>query len=187
MRSGVVRGDIIQRHGDNTATFSPCERYRYSLTWGLDTWPDPRRGVCVFLMLNPSTADAFKLDPTLTRCKAFAEREGCGWLHVVNLFAFRATDPADMKRADDPVGRMNDHYIRTALESIQDCGGTLICGWGTHGAHNGRDAKVRKIITDMGVRPHCLSLTKAGHPGHPLYLRADSPVVPLPTHPTTGD
>ena len=170
---------ITQAHGDNSAVFSPCERYRYALTWGLDTWPDPRRGVCVFLMLNPSTANAFRLDPTLTRCKAFAEREGHGWLHVVNLFAFRATDPADMKRADDPVGPENDRHILRALESIDIAGGTLICGWGTHGVHQGRDAHVLDLVAKSGITPHCLKQTKAGHPGHPLYLRADSPVVPL--------
>ena len=78
----------------STATISPCGSYRYTLTRDLGLAMKPKRP-CLFVMLNPSTADALMDDRTIRRCKGFATREGCTSLTVVNLFAFRATNPDD--------------------------------------------------------------------------------------------
>jgi len=86
---------------DSGARFSPCRRWRY-LLWR--RW-DPARPVANFLMLNPSTADEFKLDPSCTRARVYAERWGYGALIVTNIFGWRATDPDEMKAVRDPVGR----------------------------------------------------------------------------------
>jgi hypothetical protein len=87
-------------------------------------------------MLNPSTADASQDDPTIRRCIGFARQWGCGRLVVLNLFAFRATDPADLKRAADPVGPENRAWFdRTLVDDL--VGGPVVCGWGVHGAHLG--------------------------------------------------
>lgn len=151
---------------ESAATISPCGLYRYRLSRRWSSGP-----TCVFVMLNPSTADARHDDPTIRRCIGFAKREGCGSLVVVNLFAFRATSPADMKAATDPVGLENDEHITRAMV---DADGPVIAAWGAHGSYRGRDGHVR-LLTDVPLS--CLSLTKSGAPGHPLYIKADAPLV----------
>lgn len=147
------------------ATLSDCGRYRYQL-WR--AWGDGPS--CVFVMLNPSTADAEKDDPTIRRCIGFAKREGCGSLNVVNLFAFRATKPKDMMAAADPIGPENDEVIAAAL---RDPGAVKIAAWGTKGAFMGRGAQVR---AKWRGSLKCLGQTKDGHPLHPLYVPADKPL-----------
>jgi len=120
----------------------------------------------VFVMLNPSTADAEQDDPTIRRCAGFARAWGFGGMTVVNLFAFRATDPARLRRARDPVGRDNDHHIATAARGA----GMVVLAWGVHGALDGRDRVVAALLAD--VRPRCLGTTRGGYPRHPLYLPA---------------
>jgi hypothetical protein len=101
------------------AVISDCQQYRYSLT---RVWAENAPRAC-FIMLNPSIADATINDPTIRRCIGFAIEMGCGSLEVVNLFAFRATDPKAMKQADDPIGPENDRYL---IEAAQ-CAAQVIC------------------------------------------------------------
>ena len=144
------------------ARFSRCRRWRY-LLWRC--W-DESKPVANFLMLNPSTADEFKLDPSCTRARNYAERWGFGALIVTNLFGWRATDPAEMKAARDPVGRGNDAaLLRAARESA-----IVVCAWGNHGAHLGRSGKVSRMLLSEGISLHLLRLNSAGEPAHPLYL-----------------
>ena len=141
------------------ADISPCGRYRYTLwrKWGPG-------GTCMFVGLNPSTADATLDDPTIRRCVAFARSWGYGGLMMTNLFAWRATDPRDMRAASDPVGPLNDAVLTATYFNSA----VAIAAWGAHGTHHGRDAVVRKMLP----RLRYLRLTKDGHPGHPLYLPA---------------
>jgi hypothetical protein len=142
------------------ATFSPCRRWRY-LLWR--RW-DAAKPVANFLMLNPSTADEVKLDPTCSRARDFAERWGYGALIVTNVFAWRATDPADMKATKDPVGPGNDAAIvKAARESA-----LVVCAWGNHGAFLDRSAQVKSLLKKN--RLHVLRLNANGEPAHPLYL-----------------
>jgi len=157
------------RLGDGAA-LSTCWCYRY-LLWRI--W-EPSLPIWSFGMLNPSTADAFQLDPTISRCIDRARKGGAGGLVVWNLFAWRDTDPAAMKRAADPVGRVNDHAIRLAVEHS----GLNIAAWGAHGTHNGRDASVRALLAGIKADLHALAFTKDGQPRHPLYLPAA--LVPQP-------
>lgn len=146
--------------------FSLCRTYRYSL------WREwiGGEGYAMFVGLNPSTADEIQDDPTVRRCINYAKAWGYSALCMTNLFAFRATDPAVMKSAIDPVGPDNDaHLIALAAEA-----GVVVAAWGTHGAHQGREAHVLDILPHL----HCLALTKDGHPNHPLYLRKT--LVPIP-------
>ena len=144
------------------ATFSPCRRWRY-LLWR--RW-DEAKPVANFLMLNPSTADEYKLDPTCARARDYAERWGYGALVVTNVFAWRATDPADMKAVADPVGPGNDRAIvRAAKESA-----IVVCAWGNHGAHGERSARIRALLHAAVVPLHALRLNAGGEPAHPLYL-----------------
>src|ERR1700693_1820950 len=143
------------------ATFSECGTYRYRL-WR--EWSS--HGTCNMLMLNPSTADCVDNDPTVERQQRRARQLGYGRLVVTNLFAFRATDPRDMKAAGEPVGPENDRHI---LEAAKEAG-IVICAWGIHGAFLGRSKAVRTMLREAGVKLHRLEMTKGGEPGHPLYL-----------------
>jgi hypothetical protein len=153
------------------ARFSRCRRWR-TLLWRRWKTAAP---VANFLMLNPSTADEFKLDPSCTRARNYAERWGYGGLIVTNIFGWRATDPQAMRRVKDPVGAGNDAAIlRAARES-----GLVVCAWGNHGEHQGRGAKVLDDLRAAGVELHALKLTGAGQPAHPLYLRKALRAAPL--------
>ena len=92
---------------------------------------------------------------------------GHGSLEVVNLFAYRATRPADMKTFANPVGEGNDAAIVAAALAAD----VVVAAWGVHGVHLGREAHVRSLLADSGANASYLRLTKKGHPGHPLYVR----------------
>jgi hypothetical protein len=152
------------------AAFSPCRKWRYRL-WR--TWND-RKPYANFLMLNPSTADETRLDPTCSRCHGYAKAWGYGALIVTNLFAWRATDPADMKAAADPVGVDNDEHI---LE-VAHAAGIVVAAWGNHGLFQARVDRVRAMLKEAGVQLHALRVNGSGQPAHPLYL--PSALKPLP-------
>ncbi len=147
------------------AVISPCGQYRYSLT---RKWADGPE--VLFVMLNPSTADASEDDPTIGRCISFAKAWGYGSLAVANLFGFRTPSPALLLQADNPVGDENDRWLKE-LSARADL---TVAAWGNHGRHLNRGQEVAAQL----VNPHYLHLTQAGQPGHPLYLRADCQPVP---------
>ena len=144
------------------ATFSPCRRWRY-LLWR--RW-DEAKPAANFLMLNPSTADEAKLDPTCARARDYAERWGYGALIVTNVFAFRNTDPNRMKAVKDPIGKDNDAAIvRAAKESA-----LVVCAWGNHGAFLDRSTEILRMMKAKGIALHALRVNANGEPAHPLYL-----------------
>lgn len=153
------------------AEFSPCRRWRYTL-WRI--W-DPSRPYCAFIGLNPSTATETVNDPTVSRCINYARDWKYGGMYMLNLFAWRATDPADMKASEEPIGAENDDAILKTAKGA----GLVICAWGNHGAYRDRSKHVRRTLHDAGITAHCLTTTGSGEPGHPLYLRADSKPTPL--------
>jgi hypothetical protein len=142
------------------AIFSPCKQYRYNL-WRI--WGDA--SPAVFIMLNPSTADETKNDPTVERCERRARMMGFGGLRVANIFALRSTDPKLLYLHEDPIGEQNDKAI---IESITGAG-IVVCGWGGHGKLNNRGNDVLSLIRDAGVTPYCLQINKNKTPKHPLY------------------
>jgi hypothetical protein len=146
----------------SSAVYSDCERYRYRLTRQWDA-----KGTRVgFVMLNPSTATEVQNDPTIERCEQRARRLGYGGFVITNIFAWRATDPKDMRRAADPIGPENDSALREAVEWADD----VIAAWGAHGVHQGRGAQVAQLLHAEAANLFHLGLTKAGEPRHPLYL-----------------
>jgi hypothetical protein len=151
-----------------SAELSDCGRYRY---WLRRHWQHGGNGKTVcFLMLNPSTADALVDDSTVRRCTAFCRSWGYSALTVRNLFALRATDPAELLTASDPVGPDGDeHLLRAATAAL------IVCAWGAE-VPFGRDRRALELLA--GRHLHCLGLTRAGGPRHPLYMRGDA--VPLP-------
>lgn len=159
------------------AEFSGCRRYRYALwrEW-TDLLGSAETGYVMFVGLNPSTADETNDDPTITRCINFARSWGYSGLCMTNLFAFRATLPADMIAHPDPVGPENDARLIQYAKNAR----LVVAAWGAHGAHLGRDAAVRRLLPNL----HYLRLTRDGHPGHPLYLPRI--LKPLPFRPDSA-
>ena len=147
----------------SAAVYSPCERYRYSLT---REWAPGDGGRVLFVMLNPSTATEARNDPTVERCERRARALGFGAFRVCNIFAWRATDPREMRAAADPVGPENDAALRDGC----DWADMVVCAWGTHGAHLGRGPRVEALLRATGHGLHHLGLTRDGHPRHPLYI-----------------
>jgi len=151
-----------------SAHFSPCRLYRYSLDI---TW-DSSKPRAAFIGLNPSTADEVQDDPTVRRCRGFAEREGCGGMRMLNIFGFRATKPKDMLCVADPAGPGND--VANLGRMFEECAGPWVACWGAHGRHLGRGAEVLRAV--HGLR--CLGVNQDGSPKHPLYVRGDSVLLP---------
>lgn len=190
------------------ANISPCGKYRYRLwrEWRLhplpaqwDMWTeddgtpvvdgaDKQLGephTCLFVMLNPSTADGEMDDPTIRRCVGFAKSWGYDRMEVVNLFAYRATKPIELLALghdDDPVGPLNINAIRTAMDQQVN---RIVCAWGANGSHLGQDETVLGWIEDYAdlfdheIEIVALGLTAEGHPRHPLYLPADAAPFPF--------
>lgn len=151
----MLKGAYISKDG----------KYRYTL------WRDWRKEgestkAVAFIGLNPSTADADKDDPTIRRCIGFAKTWGFNKLIMVNLFAYRATNPKDMMEADDPEGSENSSVVRGVADIVD----LTVAAWGAHGSHNDMDALYFSLLRD----PHHLGLTKSGAPRHPLYLKLDT-------------
>ncbi len=146
---------------DKSAILSPCQRYRYEL-WR--RWSDAP--ACVFIGLNPSTADASRDDPTIRKCVGFAQRWGYGALCMLNLFAFRATVPGDMLAAVDPIGPENN----ATLARVAGMAPLVIAAWGNHGRHLDRDRRVMDMFPSL----HCLRVNQNGSPVHPLYQPGDA-------------
>lgn len=157
----------------STARFSEDGVYRYELSRRWAKGP-----MAAFVMLNPSTADAMKLDPTIRRCRRFAMEWGMGGLYVANLFALRSTDPRALKAVGDPVGPENDDAIHDAAVRSR----VVVCAWGAHPMARKRAEDVLEVLRSLpGERLRCLGTTKGGHPRHPLYVSSATQLVPYGT------
>lgn len=147
-----------------TAVFSDCRTWRYRLA---QIW-DESRPALHWLMLNPSTADETQNDPTVERCERRARMWNYGGSVVYNIFAYRATDPKDMRSFADPIGPENDHWLSRLAADSRDL--DVIGGWGEHGAHLARGTAVLDIFRTAGGRLSALKINASGHPAHPLYI-----------------
>ena len=147
--------------------FSPDRKYRYF--WEIPlVVPGALTSRCVFLMLNPSTADEKTTDATIRRCIGFAEQWGYHRLQVVNLFARRSTDPKVLMQDADPIGEWNDDIIKSTVVDAP----LTVCAWGVWGSLFGRAQQVRQLLEPYvdRVNLQCLGLTKGGEPKHPVRL-----------------
>lgn len=163
-RQGVSPDGLPERY-----LYSCDLAYRYAFgRW----WGDVDLATTsVWVLLNPATGDTERRPrPTLGRCIARSRDLGAAGVLVVNLFAFRQTDPRTLRSADDPVGPANDEILR---EFTRKCARTIVA-WGSHGALRGRSREVGSLLT----APLCLGTTKHGEPRHPLYVPADAALVP---------
>ena len=161
---------------DKGANISNNQQYRY-LLWR--SW-DCYRATMLWIMLNPSTADALVDDATIRVCVGRAQRMGCGGIDVVNLFALRSTTPRALYQADAPASEADDPSRNDrAIQDRLSWHPLVICAWGDHGALQGRGAAVLDMIRRTGRAAHALRLTRAGHPCHPLRIPYSQPLVRL--------
>jgi hypothetical protein len=152
------------------AEFNHDRRYRFRL-WRI--WDDDIKPT-VFIGLNPSTADETEDDPTVRRCIGFAKKWKTGGLIMTNLFAFRATDPKQMKAATDPMHFQNPSKILTAAQGAR----IVVAAWGVHGRHQDADIRLVQFLKRNDVHLRCLGRTKNGEPRHPLYIAYDKELEP---------
>ena len=153
--------------------------YRYRLTRSdVSGWLAMHEAALLWIMLNPSTADETQDDATIRRVKSFTSRLGYARLTVVNLYAWRATDPHHLWTADDPVGADNDAVLAGEAWTARMDGAPIVAAWGAH-AKPERVAEVL-ALPHLASRLYCLGVTKSGAPRHPLYLPGDTPLIPWP-------
>jgi hypothetical protein len=143
------------------AIFDSSGAYRY-LLWR--EWDDHARRIGV-VMLNPSRADSVVNDPTIRRCLGFARTWGYGGLEVMNLFAYRSSNPIALTQVVDPVGVENDEYLVALTERVDD----ILLAWGNWGRLSDRNRSVLQLFSNR-TDLYCLGKTKSGQPCHPLYL-----------------
>lgn len=149
------------------------EEFRYVLSRHADERINPMMAQrLLWIMLNPSTADAKYDDATIRKCMSFSKHWGFGLMRVVNLYAFRATDPKDLKKSGFQIGPSNDNYIK----DMGRWSGEVCLAWGAH-AEPARAAQVMKVLDAVQTadRIFYLNLTASGMPVHPLYQKLSTP------------
>lgn len=155
----IGRGAILSRDGV----------YRYLLT---RTW-DRALKPLLYIMLNPSTADAVVDDPTIRVCMSRARLVGYGGIRVLNLFALRSKSPEALHRHADPIGPDNDMVIRTELSARPH----VVCAWGAWGRIKDRDRQVMQRCRDAECQTWAIKLNHDGTPTHPLRRSISSPLI----------
>jgi hypothetical protein len=172
--STVTLNGLTSRGMLGEAVISEDGAYRYVL----DRRWDRDLDVMPWIMLNPSVADHETDDATVIRCMTRAIRAGYGGICVLNLFALRATDPAQLLRHPDPAGPDNDRWLAGLAEATGHGITPVIAAWGAHGVLYDRDKRVLELLA--GCRLLCLGVTKSGQPRHPVRLGYDVPYQPFP-------
>ena len=159
-----------------SAVISECGRFRYVLT---RRWAD-NLPTMIFLMLNPSTADADLDDATIRKCVGFAKIHGCGSIKIINLFALRSRDPKELLTAEDPLGSQYWFYLQFTLDSIIQ-GDKLVLAWGCDDTIRRKQSLVdhmnRVRLMVAPYIPRCFGLTQGGAPKHPVMLGYKTPLI----------
>lgn len=161
---------------ESSAVFSEDGRYRYRLE---RKWANEGPGA-IWVMLNPSTANAREDDPTIRRCVSFSKQRGCGHLVVVNLFALVTPSPEELFRVADieeRVGPENRRHVDRAVEQAVAMGDLVIVAWGANGVCLPGVLTSMERFARKGAR--CFGFTKNGQPRHPLYLPNSAPLLEL--------
>ncbi len=147
------------------AIFSDDRKYRYVL-WRVWNVAKP---TLMMIGLNPSVANEFKNDPTITRGIVRADRNGFGSFLMGNLYAYVSTDPKALLSNGDSVGELTDYYIKQMV-ILSD---RQLCGWGSFKPVTKRAPAVLLMLKE----PYCLGINADGQPKHPLYVSYDVPMV----------
>lgn len=153
---------------ENDAVISDCGSYRYLLR---RAW-DAKKPRVLYIMLNPSTADAQKDDATIRSCVRLASGLGYGSMEVVNVFAWRATKPDELLLVSDPAGPQNEDHVRLALDRCD----IPICAWGAWPPAQEASTYIRNAIRVARPAAFCFGKTASGAPKHPLYIKSGTPL-----------
>lgn len=160
----------------NDAVISECQRYRYTLyrAWGSE------QAYLLWVMLNPSTADATRDDATVRKRVGFTARRGFSSLYIVNLFAWRTRHPGELLSAGDPVGPLNNFYLGAHAGS-PFCKG-IVVAWGSldfmrRSRVYDRAAQVVDLLRILPQPIACLGKSKSGDPRHPSRIGYDTPLL----------
>ena len=179
MSPSVFRtGDQKHRgYVDSWVRADVSNRYRYALC---RVWNAELQRI-MFIGLNPSTADEHRDDPTLRRCLGFAKAWGFGSLFMLNIYAYRATDPRELATAPDPVGTENLRWLKHYHFHESN---KTVAAWGSQYGIDDHLAKVLSLRRNgdtegetMGDNLWCLGVNNDGSPRHPLYIKADTELV----------
>lgn len=160
---------MSDKYLESTAVISDCKKYRYLLR---RMW-DELRIRALFVMLNPSIADATIDDPTIKSCVRLCKANNFGSLEAVNLFAYRATNPSELLEVDDPIGSRNDYTIEAAISRCD----LLICAWGANKFAEQRAKTVQRMLRSFRPATFCFGVTKDKQPKHPLYVKTETPLL----------
>lgn len=153
---------------ENDAVISDCGQYRYLLR---RVW-DHAKPRALLIMLNPSTADARTDDATIRSCVRLLTGLGYGSLEVVNVFAWRATDPSELSKVEKPLGPDNEAVVYAAVSRCD----VVICAWGAHPLAAAKTTHLRSFLRSRKPAIYCFGKTKAGAPKHPLYIKSGTPL-----------
>jgi hypothetical protein len=153
---------------ENDAVISDCGKYRYMLR---RTW-DHARPRLLYIMLNPSTADAKKDDATIRSCVRLASGLGYGSMEVVNVFGYRATKPTELLTVAEPCGLQNEDHVRRALGRCD----IPVCAWGAWPPAQEASIYIRNAIRAERPAAFCFGKTASGAPKHPLYIKSGTPL-----------
>lgn len=152
--------DLLTRSFD---LFSDDRRFRYVMG---HIWNEDLPALCS-CALNSSTGDKDQNDPTNTRVQTRALSMNLGGVVFVNAFPFASSSPKEMMKQANPFGD-RELADRIILEHAKD--NFLLCGWGNHGSHMGRDKELIRLFIEAGIKMHALEITGQGQPKHPLYV-----------------
>ena len=164
--AGTDGGGATQEYAYST---DMVYRYGFGRWWG----PVNMSRTAVWVLLNPATGDTeLRRRPTLDRCVSWTRASGFDGLVIVNLFAYRHTDPRTLRAVDDPTGPHNNDVLR----AVTKAGARTIVAWGAHGRLGGRSTQVASLLDT----PMCLGTTRSGEPRHPHYDPAATPLTSWP-------
>lgn len=153
---------------ENDAVISDCGRYRYLLR---RTW-DHNKPRALLVMLNPSTADAKLDDATIRSCVRLLSGHGIGSMEVVNVFGYRATNPAELSTQADPFGPDNERIVSAAIHRCD----IVICAWGAYPPARQHATPILNAVRAHRPATYCFGRTKGGSPKHPLYIKSGTPL-----------
>jgi hypothetical protein len=160
--------------------FSPDGAYEAPYRWALGReWFDAGP-IMTFVMLNPSTATSYVRDRTDQQCEMFARREHAAGMLLVNLFAYRATSPIRLIRAQaqgvDVEGPANLPVIRQATRVMPGRTMTVLAygAWAGHPVVLSQALLTIGMLDAAGTELYTLGVTAKGHPRHPCRLAHDT-------------
>lgn len=176
MRRNVFVSPRLVQSVLRDAIISEDEAHRLVLArW----WTVPARRLCLWIMLNPSTADACSDDATIRRCTAFSRAFGFDGYFVVNLFTFRSIDPLQLTLQATQARHMNAPEADDVIDMLASWVDAIIVAFGAHKPASTRGAEVCRHLEAQGRKLECLGYTKEGLPRHPLFVRKTAQLMPL--------